>query len=331
VPVDEREHNGAVVPAASLFVRTQGRRRHSSNGNNNNNDEPVIVLIHGTSGSNEYMRCVQELLSADYYTVAIDLRGHGLSEQTDPALVPYTHEVMADDVFAVMEALGANRNIVWVGVSLGGSLGLVYANRHAAHVSRLVALSAGPGLYRVPACAADGACVEGVTCAVCWNNSIPVSGNPTTLFPEPSCDGAQLAQARAKVAQNQARAGAVVGSGVIPYSWTQDLRPLLAGVRVPTAIGYGSADPLQPHGGSSRYMHEAIDNSVLVKFVGKGHLMTVTDAPSVAQVVRMIINGAVIPSEMTAVDDGTCSVCAGVVPTDMSRPCDSRTCAVRAA
>jgi hypothetical protein len=59
--------------------------------------------------------------------------------------------------------------------------------------------------------------------------------------------------------------------------------------------------------------------------------MTVTDAPSVAQVVRMIINGAVIPSEMTAVDDGTCSVCAGVVPTDMSRPCDSRTCAVRAA
>lgn len=312
--VEPRHDGSQFVPEASLFVRTAGKKK---------GEQPTIVLIHGTSGSNKYMRCVQDQLSKDFLTVSIDLRGQGLSEQTPPEQVRYTHEVFADDIHEVLKKLQISSNIVWVGVSLGGSIGLVYIDKYPGEVSHFMPLSAGPGLYRVPDCAKEVDCIEGSTCPICWENSIPVGGNPTTLFPETCQD--ELILAKEKVAQNQQRASAIVGSSIIPYSWTEDLRPLLASVKIPTLIGYGSFDPLQPGGGSSKFMHEEIDNSILVKFVGKGHLMTITDPSNVVALTHTLLNQNFLSDQLTVFDRG-CDVCDEVKPTNMTSICSSRNC-----
>ncbi|SPN78997.1 Alpha/beta hydrolase [Brazilian cedratvirus IHUMI] len=285
VKVDAR---GPLVPKTSLWIRTQGKVKHAH--------DKVIVLIHGTSGSNEYMRCVQERLSKDYFTIAFDLRGHGLSDQTPSNLLNYTHQVFADDVHAVLEKLGYTRNLVWVGVSIGGSIGLSYINTYPGEITNFVALSAGPGLYRLSG-------------NVSWPYPIPVGGTPETLLPE-ACSS-QLTLAKEKIAQNQARAGPIIGANVIPNAWTEDLRPLLDKVKVPSLLGYGSIDPLQPNGGSSKYLHEKISNSVLVKFEGAGHLMTITKPDAVATAIKKFLEEDLSAQELISLDRG-CLVCSEV-------------------
>nr|WIL03744.1 alpha/beta hydrolase [Cedratvirus plubellavi] len=277
-----------VIPKTSLWVRTQGKVKNAH--------DKVIVLVHGTSGSNEYMRCVQEQLAKDYFTVALDLRGHGLSDQTPSSLLNYTHEVFADDIHAVLDKLGYNRNLVWVGVSIGGSIGLSYIDKYPNQVANFVALSAGPGLYRLSG-------------NVSWPYPIPVGGTPETLLPESTYCSSQLVLAKEKIAQNQARAGPIIGTNLIPNAWTEDLRPLLQKVKVPSLLGYGSIDPLQPNGGSTKYLHEEISNSVLVRFEGAGHLMTITKPQAVSLAIKIFLEeGDFLPEKLVSLNKG-CFVC----------------------
>jgi pimeloyl-ACP methyl ester carboxylesterase len=67
--------------------------------------------------------------------VAFDFRGHGRSE---PAVDgSYSIADMADDVAAVVDALGLKR-FVLVGHSMGGGAALIYAGRHPDRVAGLV-------------------------------------------------------------------------------------------------------------------------------------------------------------------------------------------------
>src|SRR5687767_8966402 len=96
---------------------------------------PVILLIHG-SGVNA--RCwIEQIHGVKAARVlALDLPGHGESEDVGPASI----ERHADVAAAFLSALGAARAIA-VGHSLGGAVALALAARHAAVVDGLVLLS----------------------------------------------------------------------------------------------------------------------------------------------------------------------------------------------
>ncbi|WP_134684809.1 alpha/beta fold hydrolase [Brevibacillus migulae] len=94
-----------------------------------------IVLIHGLCGSAAYWKYVLPLLAADYRVIVPDLRGHGDSDAPEDG--PYTVELMADDIAALLDQLQIETATLF-GHSLGGYVTLAFAERH---VQRLRAFS----------------------------------------------------------------------------------------------------------------------------------------------------------------------------------------------
>lgn len=74
-------------------------------------------------------------LARHYRVLRYDMRGHGKS---DAPPSPYTIEALADDVLAVWDHFGVTRSH-WIGLSLGGMVGISLALRHPARLASLVA------------------------------------------------------------------------------------------------------------------------------------------------------------------------------------------------
>lgn len=95
-------------------------------------DGPTVVLLHGGLGhSGNWGHQLPALLAAGYRTVVIDSRGHGRSTRDAR---PYTYELMADGVRAVMDVLGVRRAAL-VGWSDGACTALIVARHHPERVA----------------------------------------------------------------------------------------------------------------------------------------------------------------------------------------------------
>ncbi|GAA2361660.1 hypothetical protein GCM10010417_21110 [Streptomyces carpaticus] len=77
--------------------------------------EPLVLLA-GQSNSHGWWDPVRADFAAAYRTVTLDWRGTGDSDKPD---VPYSTRGFADDVIAVLDALGIERAHVY-GTSMGG-------------------------------------------------------------------------------------------------------------------------------------------------------------------------------------------------------------------
>lgn len=91
---------------------------------------PVILLHGGLGHSGNWSHQAAALVAAGYRAILIDSRGHGRSTRDDR---PYSYELMADDVRAVMDALAIDRAAL-VGWSDGACTALVLADRHPERV-----------------------------------------------------------------------------------------------------------------------------------------------------------------------------------------------------
>ena len=99
----------------------------------------AVILLHGGLANSDYWgNQVPALTAAGYRVVLIDSRGHGRSSRDDR---PYTYELMASDVVAVMDALAIRRAAV-VGWSDGAIIGLVLAMRTPDRLTRVFAFAA---------------------------------------------------------------------------------------------------------------------------------------------------------------------------------------------
>lgn len=104
-----------------------------------------IVLLHGLTLSKWVWRAtgwVEPLLAAGRRVVLIDALGHGESEKP-PEPADYTFEGRADDVAAVLDALGIQRAAL-LGYSMGGWTALQFAVRHPDRCTAAIAGGAHP-------------------------------------------------------------------------------------------------------------------------------------------------------------------------------------------
>jgi len=93
---------------------------------------PSVILLHGGLGhSGNWGYQVPALVEAGYRIVVVDSRGHGRSTRDER---PYTYELMASDVLAVMDALPLDKAAI-VGWSDGACTGLVLATQAPARVA----------------------------------------------------------------------------------------------------------------------------------------------------------------------------------------------------
>jgi pimeloyl-ACP methyl ester carboxylesterase len=94
-----------------------------------------VLFVHGLGGDHDVWAEQLEHLRASRRAVAMDLRGHGLSDP--PRNGDYALSEMAQDVLAVARSLGLNR-FVLVGHSLGGSVVIAAAAQAPAQVAGLL-------------------------------------------------------------------------------------------------------------------------------------------------------------------------------------------------
>ena len=100
---------------------------------------PAVILLHGGLANGEYWaKQVPALERAGYRAVVIDSRGHGRSTRDAR---PFTYELMASDVVAVMDALKLRRAAV-VGWSDGAIVGLVMGIHDPERLTRVFAFAA---------------------------------------------------------------------------------------------------------------------------------------------------------------------------------------------
>ena len=99
-------------------------------------DAPAIVLVHSTRLTRAMWRAQVDALSDEFRVIAVDLPGHGtLSAET------FSLAGAADHVSAVIEAT-IGRPAVYVGLSLGGYVGMELAARRPDLIRGLVLVGA---------------------------------------------------------------------------------------------------------------------------------------------------------------------------------------------
>ena len=82
--------------------------------------------------------------SKKYKVVTMDLRGTG---ESDKPLGEYTVDLFMDDLRAIIEDL-PDKKIVFIGLYIGGMVGIKYVTKYPGRISKLVLLSVGPKQIR---------------------------------------------------------------------------------------------------------------------------------------------------------------------------------------
>src|SRR3954471_15714830 len=100
---------------------------------------PVVVLVHGITGSSKTWEDVIEPLAENYTVVAPDLLGHGESAKPRG---DYSLGAYASGIRDLIAAIGHDRATV-VGHSLGGGVAMQMAYQFPERVERLVLVSSG--------------------------------------------------------------------------------------------------------------------------------------------------------------------------------------------
>lgn len=98
-----------------------------------------LVLLHGGVAPAEMFGAPLSEMAKTHEVIAIHMRGHGLSKDSD---APWSYETDADDVAAVLDHLKIGKAHV-MGYSFGARVALQTAARHPDRVEKLVLVSTG--------------------------------------------------------------------------------------------------------------------------------------------------------------------------------------------
>jgi pimeloyl-ACP methyl ester carboxylesterase len=238
-------------------------------------DGPVILLIHGITGSSAQWETTMELLESDFTVIAPDLLGHGESAKPrgDYSLGAYASGLR--DLLAWLDVPAATV----VGHSLGGGIAMQFAYQFPERCERLGLVNSG-GLGRevnivLRAAALPGAELVLPLIAANWSRSVglAVSDVLGRFGLRLGSDIAEMGRGYASLIDGEARSAflhtlrAVIEPGGQRVSAVDRL---YLAEEVPTLIVWGERDPLIPvkHGYAA---HEAMPGSRLEVFPDAGH------------------------------------------------------------
>ncbi len=100
-----------------------------------------LVLLHGLGNEAHLWDDFVPSVAPHYRVLALDQRGHGDSDWDPEAR--YDAESMADDLEAILDAVGIDR-FVLIGFSMGGRVSMTFAGRHPERLAGLVIIDIGP-------------------------------------------------------------------------------------------------------------------------------------------------------------------------------------------
>lgn len=125
--------------ATSEFVQTSALRMHYAQWSQRGTP---IVLLHGLSSTLHIWDLVAPPLATRGRVIALDQRGHGLTEQPDDG---YDLDTCSADVIAFLHALKITEPVWLIGHSWGAGVALNTASRYPQQVRGLVLVDGGVG------------------------------------------------------------------------------------------------------------------------------------------------------------------------------------------
>lgn len=246
---------------------------------------PSLVLVEGL-GYARWMWIMQvDDLSRDHKLIIYDNRGVGKSDKPN---YPYTMDLFADDLKAVMDAVGAESAHI-LGVSMGGMIAQWFALKYPDSVRSLILVSTHHGGKDIkpipretlnamfgppPSHLKSERDILAYKMRYAFSPGWPEANRE--LF-EKLIDLRMREPQPPEAYMNQARA-----------ALTFDASDRLHEIQAPTLIIHGDQDRVVPVGNAFK-LHAKIKNSRLVIFKGAGHLVIIERASEFNNIVREFI------------------------------------------
>ncbi|WP_086739696.1 alpha/beta fold hydrolase [Erythrobacter colymbi] len=270
-----------------------------------NPDAPVILLVMGLGAQMTLWpdELVAALAGDGFRVIRYDNRDIGLSQKFEgarapspavqvlrkkigfPAKVPYTLKDMADDGIGLLDALGIDKAHV-VGASMGGMIVQLMAIHHPERLLTMTSIMSTTGSGKLPqaekhAIEALTAPLKGMDEDTLIAHGLNIARNIGSPDSEafPFDEAAQRERVLANMRRSVYPAGlprqlaAIIDDG--------DRTSRLAGVRTPTLVLHGEADPLVKLAGGEATA-KAISGARLVTVPGWGHDLPVPLIPRLA-------------------------------------------------
>jgi 3-oxoadipate enol-lactonase len=241
-------------------------------------DGPRIALIHSLAMDHSFWDPVVVRLKDVAQILIYDCRGHGASDKPDG---PYTIALFADDLATLFDAIGWENAIV-AGASMGGSVALGFAARHAERISGL-------GLF-------DTTAWYGENAPASWEERAAKARQEGLAglvgFQKTRWFGDGFREAHPDIVE--ASVATFLKNDIAAYAETCrmlghfDLRDSLGGIAVPTAIAVGEEDYATPPA-MANALHAAIGNSTLHVLTGGRHLTPLEKPDEIASELRNLI------------------------------------------
>ncbi|MBC1468749.1 2-succinyl-6-hydroxy-2,4-cyclohexadiene-1-carboxylate synthase [Listeria welshimeri] len=109
-----------------------------------NGEKPVLLMLHGFTGSNKTFQESITHLEEHFSIVAPDLLGHGKTDSPDE-IARYSIERIVEDLVTIIQELKIMQCFV-LGYSMGGRVATAFASAHPEMVRGLILVSSSPGL-----------------------------------------------------------------------------------------------------------------------------------------------------------------------------------------
>ncbi len=252
---------------------------------------PPLLLVHGSGGASGMWGEPALAHLSGYRILAVDLPGHGASD--DPAGAERVRlDSVLDDLTRVLDVAGV-RSCPWVGYSMGGRIALAAAVLHSSRVTRLVLESASPGIAdereRADRRVRDHELAtrierEGVEAwAQEWERQPLFAGRTSAAGPAAA---GFVALRRANRATSLAAWLRGMGSGVQPEFWGR-----LARIDVPTLLLTGEHD--RKYTAIASRMSRMLPTSEQVVVPGAGHTVHLETPADWGRVVAGFLSGPV--------------------------------------
>ncbi len=241
-------------------------------------DTPTMLLQHGFSRNGKFWYNWVPLLSGEYRVLRPDMRGMGESVIDEDRFEP-SLDIFVDDLRSILDHLGIG-DVVYVGESFGGILGLNFAHRHPERVRALVLCNTPCRLPNRERLGRGGDTEDALSRSVgAWSTATINNRLDTRVAPRGLIDWYITEMDRTPFS---------IGRSLQSYLDTLDFSPYLKEVETLTLLMVGEESPTSTLE-QQRFMAEQLPHSRLVVYPGLGHGINVIYPEWCAQQVREFV------------------------------------------
>lgn len=227
-------------------------------------DGPPLVFLHGFPLDHSMWDGQRREFRNTHRVMIPDLRGLGRSEVSPE---PVTMDLFADDVAAMLDAVGVTEPVILCGLSMGGCVAFAFVRRHPQRLKGLIlcdcrAVADTPEMVATRQKLAERVLQDGPPVVV--ETMMPRLFGPTTNEKSP-----QVVDAVRNVMLASSSRG--IAAAQLALASRPDSTPTLSQIAVPTLVIVGAHDAISPAAEMQEFAQQ-IPNVETVVIAGAGHM-----------------------------------------------------------